>query len=29
VWVKLVNLIVLIRLRAIVIRRWYPESKLY
>jgi hypothetical protein len=29
VWVKLVNLIVLIRLRAMVIRRWYPESKLY
>jgi hypothetical protein len=29
VWVKLVNLLVLIGLRRIVIRRWYPESRLY
>jgi len=29
VWVKLVNLILLARLRAIVIRRYYPSSTLY
>jgi hypothetical protein len=29
VWIKLVNLIALIRLRSIVIRRWYPGSKLF
>ncbi len=29
VWAKLINLIVLIRLRDIAIRRWYPGSKLY
>jgi hypothetical protein len=29
VWVKLVNLIALVWLRSIVIRRWYPASKVY
>jgi hypothetical protein len=29
VWVKLANLIALARLRATVIRRYYPDSKLY
>jgi hypothetical protein len=29
VWLKLVNLIVLIQLRNIVMKRWYPASKLY
>jgi hypothetical protein len=29
VWVKLANLIALIRLRAMAIRRWYPGSRLY
>lgn len=29
IWVKLVNLIVLLRLRAVVIARYYRESKLY
>ena len=29
IWLKLVNLIALVWLRAIVIRRFYPQSKLY
>ena len=29
VWVKLVNLAGLVRLRAMAIKRWYPGSKLY
>ena len=29
IWVKLANLIALARLRAVVIRRFYPTSKLY
>jgi hypothetical protein len=29
IWVKLVNLIVLLMLRATVIRRYYPTSQLY
>jgi hypothetical protein len=29
VWVKPLNLVALIRLRVLVIRRWYPGSKLY
>lgn len=29
VWVKLLNLIALIRLRSISIRRWYPGSRLF
>jgi len=29
IWVKLVNLILLLWLRAVVIRRFYPASKLY
>jgi hypothetical protein len=29
VGVKLVNLIALIRLRAVAIKRWYPGSRLY
>lgn len=29
VWVKLVNLIALIWLRTLAIRRWYPGSRLY
>ena len=29
IWVKLANLIVLARLRAIVIRLYYPTSRLY
>jgi hypothetical protein len=29
VWVKLGNLVALIWLRAIVIKRWYPESRLF
>ncbi len=29
IWAKLANLIVLARLRAVVIRRYYPASKLY
>lgn len=29
IWLKLVNLIALIWIRAIVIRRFYPQSKLY
>jgi hypothetical protein len=29
VWIKLVNLIVLARLRSIVIRRFYPESRTF
>jgi hypothetical protein len=29
IWLKLLNLIVLLKLRAIVIRRYYPASKLY
>jgi hypothetical protein len=29
IWVKLINLIVLFRLRTVVIRRFYPGSKLY
>jgi hypothetical protein len=29
IWVKLLNLIVLFRLRSVVIRRFYPGSKLY
>jgi hypothetical protein len=29
VWVKLVNLIALIVLRSVVIRRYYPDSKLF
>ena len=29
IWVKIVNLIVLARLRAVVIRKFYPTSKLY
>lgn len=29
IWVKLINLIALLMLRAEVIRRFYPESKLY
>ena len=28
-WLKLVNLVVLLKFRAMVIRRYYPESKLY
>ncbi len=29
VWVKLMNLIALIRLRSKAIRRWYPDSRLF
>jgi hypothetical protein len=29
VWVKLLNLLLLIRLRSIAIRRWYPGSRWY
>jgi hypothetical protein len=29
VWVKLANLVALIRLRAMAIRRWHPGSRLY
>jgi hypothetical protein len=29
VWVKLLNLVILIWLRSIAIRRWYPGSRLY
>jgi hypothetical protein len=29
VWLKLINLIVLIQLRRVVMKRWYPESNLY
>jgi hypothetical protein len=29
VWAKLLNLIALLRLRSVVIKRWYPGSKLY
>jgi hypothetical protein len=29
VWVKLVNLIALVRLRAVAIKRWHPGSKLF
>ena len=29
IWLKLVNLLVLLRFRGLVIRRFYPESKLY
>jgi hypothetical protein len=29
VWVKLANLIALVVLRSIVIRRYYPDSKLF
>jgi hypothetical protein len=29
VWVKLVNLVVLVRLRNLAVRRWYPRSKLF
>jgi hypothetical protein len=29
IWVKAINLLVLIRLRSIVIKRYYPTSKLY
>ena len=29
VWVKLVNLILLIRLRTMAVKRWYPGSRLY
>jgi hypothetical protein len=29
IWVKLANLIILARMRAKVIRRYYPESRLY
>jgi hypothetical protein len=29
IWIKLVNLLILIGLRALVIRRFYPTSKLY
>jgi hypothetical protein len=29
VWVKLLNLIALVWLRSIAIRRWYPGSRLY
>ena len=29
IWLKLINLIALWRLRAVVLRRYYPQSKLY
>jgi hypothetical protein len=29
VWVKLLNLIVLVALRSVVMRRYYPDSKLF
>ena len=29
IWLKLLNLIVLLRLRAVVIKRYYPLCKLY
>ena len=29
VWVKLLNLVLLIWLRSIAVRRWYPESRLF
>jgi hypothetical protein len=29
IWIKGINLLVLIRLRSIVIKRYYPQSKLY
>ena len=29
IWIKLINLVVLFRLRSLVIKRFYPQSKLY
>lgn len=29
IWIKLVNLLILLYLRALVIKRYYPESQLY
>ncbi len=29
VWVKLFNLVLLVWLRSIAVRRWYPESRLF
>jgi hypothetical protein len=29
IWIKLINLIVLIRLRSILLKRYYPESRVF